>query len=144
MFNIDPDCGGIEGLVLFEGFIDKILIEGFPLDAIQGFVNRDFNIAKDRESLDDVGDQGSGQVIIDNLVIRSKMRINLLFPEHAVSDIHIGSCDTRENPFFNLRTGIVELEFRKFPVFFPEFVPPEFCKTDRFPVEKLYSLTGEM
>ena len=46
MFNIDPDCGGIEGLVLFEGFIDKILIEGFPLDAIQGFVNRDFNIAK--------------------------------------------------------------------------------------------------
>jgi hypothetical protein len=90
VFNIDPDCGRIEGLVLFEGFIDKILIEGFPLDAIQGFVNRDFNIAKDRESLDDVGDQGSGQVIIDNLVIRSKMRINLLFPEHAVSDIHIG------------------------------------------------------
>jgi hypothetical protein len=72
------------------------------------------------------------------------VRVHLLFPEHAVSDIHIGRCDTGEDSFFDLRAGVVEPEFGKFPVFFLKFVSPDFCKADRLPVEKLYSLTGEM
>jgi len=96
------------------------------------------------EPLDDRGDERPGQVVADYLVIRSQVGVLLLCPEHAVSDIHIGRCDTGEDSFLDLRAGIVELEFRKFLVFFLKFVSPDFCKTDRFPVEKLYSLTGEM
>jgi hypothetical protein len=71
--------------------------------------------------------------------------VHLLFPEHAVSDIHIGRCDTGEDSFLDLRAGIVELEFEASSLyFFLSLFLRTFEKTDRFPVEKLYSLTGEM
>ncbi|MGD0079559.1 MAG: hypothetical protein ABSB80_02785 [Methanoregula sp.] len=57
------------------------------------------------------------------------MRVDLFFPEHAVGDIRIGSRDTVKDSFLDLRAGIVELELRKFLVFFLQFVSPDFCKT---------------
>jgi hypothetical protein len=33
-------------------------------------------------------------------VIRSQVQVHLLFPEHAVSDIHLGRCDTGQDGVF--------------------------------------------
>jgi hypothetical protein len=50
-----------------------------------------------------------------------------------------------EDSFLDLRAGIVELEFEASSLyFFLSLFLRTFEKTDRFPVEKLYSLTGEM
>jgi len=70
------------------------------------------------EPLDDRGDERPGQVVVDYLVIRSQVGVHLLFPEHAVSDIHIGRCDTGEDSFLDLRAGIVELEFEASSLYF--------------------------
>jgi hypothetical protein len=46
------------------------------------------------------------------------VRVHLLFPEHAVSDIHIGRCNTGKDSFLDLRAGIVELEFQASSLYF--------------------------
>ena len=70
MLDPDRDFCQIISLVLFKCFVHKILVEGFPLDPVEGFIDNDLNTAGIREPLDNMGDQRSGQVIVHDLVIR--------------------------------------------------------------------------
>lgn len=128
MPDFDRDFCEIFYLVLFKCFVHKILVECFPLDSVEGFVHGNLNAAAIAEPLDNMRYERPGQVIVYNLVIRPQVRIDLLFPEHAVRDICIGRCNTGKDPFPDLRPGVVELEFREFPVFFLQLVSPDLCK----------------
>lgn len=97
---------------------------GDPLNLLAHFTAKN---ARDNEDSFPVVPVDPGRVIVHDLVIRSQAWIDLFFPEHAA-----GYCPHRQmqyiRGFVSFRSGIVELEFRKFPVFFPEPVSPDFCK----------------
>jgi hypothetical protein len=112
VLDIDVEPSQIVCLILFKRFVDKILVESFPLDPVERFINRDLNLAAIMKSLDDVRDERPGQVIVDNLVVRSQVRVDLFFSEYTISDVYFGGCDAGEYSFLDLRAGIVEFEFR--------------------------------
>ena len=85
-------------LIPFKCFVDKILVEGFPLDPIKGFIHGNFSTTAIKEPLDNGGYERPGQVIVHDLVVRLRGRVDLFFPEHAVRDICDGGCDTGKNP----------------------------------------------
>jgi len=66
-----------------------MLIKCFPLNTVKGFVDNDFNIVPWRISLDDVGDQRSGKIIVYYLVIRSQVHVDPFFSKHTVGNVNI-------------------------------------------------------
>ena len=106
-------------------FEDEILVECFSLNAIEGFIHGDLDFIIGAVLTDNRGNEHPGQIVIDDLVLAAQVSVNLLFPEHTKTDSDIGRCNAGKDAAFDLRTRIIELEFRKFAVFFLEFCPSQ-------------------
>ncbi len=77
------------GNAVVEHTVREIVVKMVTLKAVHRFVHTDVNTSFDRVLVGNTGYEGSGEIIIDDLLLIPQPAVHLILPEHRVGNVKI-------------------------------------------------------